>query len=132
MKRLRRLTRAPLLAGVVLGLSTILTQGCAQDQGAVASSPVAATPQEAIGAFVESNGDVYAGVCEQTRSPEDIGKMCSKLIDQRGSTQAHLVGRTFGEFGYWVFVDQRTNNWVVVTSTPLDFLDVTMTIPWPN
>lgn len=127
----RLLTRAPLLLGVVLGLSAIVLQGCAHENGAAASAPAAATPEEAISTVVQGHGDTYAGPCEQTRSPEDIGKMCSELIDQRGSMQAHLVGRTFGEFGYWVFVDHRGNDWYVVKSTPLDFLDVTMTIPWP-
>src|SRR5918998_1003522 len=92
-------TAAPLRAGVLLGvLVAVLLYGCAREEGANASSPQAATPEEAISALVQANAEEYAGLCEQTRSPEHVGKVCSKLIEQRGSIQAHLIGRTFSEF----------------------------------
>jgi hypothetical protein len=134
MRKLREtVTTLPLLAGLFLGLAAVaLLPGCARDGGASASSPVEMTPEAAIGTFVVSNGDHYAGLCEQSRSPEDIGKVCSKLIEQRGELQAHLIGRTFSEFSTWVFVTPRDGGWAVLGTEDLDFHDMTGSIPWPN
>lgn len=126
-------TAAPLRAGIVLGvLAVVLLNGCTRDEGASASSLQAATPEAAIGAFVQANAEQYAGLCEQTRSPQDVGKVCSKLIDQRGSVQAHLIGRTFSEFATWVFVAPEASGWTVVGTEELDFFDTTGAIPWPD
>jgi hypothetical protein len=134
MRTLRHsVTATPLLAGLLLGLAAVvLLQGCAGDGGAIASSPVEPSPEAAIEAFVRSDGSDYAGLCEQTRSPDDIGKVCSKLIEQRGSLQAHLIGRTFSEFSTWVFVTPRDGGWTVLGTEELDFHDMSGSIPWPN
>jgi hypothetical protein len=110
----------------------VLLHGCARDPGASASAPVQPTPEAAIGAFVQATGDEYAGLCEQTRSPADIGKVCSKLIEQRGTVQAHLIGRTFSEFSTWVFVTPQDSGWTVLGTETLDFLDTSGSIPWPD
>ena len=132
MRRLQHRTSVtPLVAGILLGLMAIvLLQGCANEKRADASA-TAATPLEAISVLVQQGGEQFAGLCEQTRSPDDIGKVCSRLIEERDGLQAHLIGRTFSEFSTWVFVSQRDGGWTVVTTTPLDFHDVTGTIPWP-
>jgi hypothetical protein len=126
-------TTGSLLAGLLLGLaSVVLLYGCSRETGASASSSVEQTPEAAIGAFVRSSGGEYAGPCEQTRSPDDIGKVCSKLIEQRGTLQAHLIGRTFSEFSTWVFVTPRDSGWAVLGTEDLDFHDMTGSIPWPD
>jgi len=133
MRVLKRLTALPVFAGVVMGLMTLLLlDACARDDDADASVLVAATPQAAIAQLVESNGGQYAGACEQTRSPDDIGKMCSRFVDDRGAVQAYLIGRTFSEFSTWVFLQQRDGGWSVLATAQLDFNDVTMKIPWPS
>jgi hypothetical protein len=135
MLAFRRLpTVAPLLAGLALGLSVVLAlHACARDGNASASAaPAAGTPEEAIAQFVQGRGERYAGLCERARSPEDIGKVCSRLIESRGALQAHLIGRTFSEFSTWVFLDEQSGGWSVVASEPLDFHDMTGTIPWPR
>src|SRR3712207_5851973 len=116
---------APLLLGLALGLSVVLAlHACARDGNASASTAAAAaTPEEAIAQLVQGRGDRYAGLCEQTRSPEDIGKVCSRLIERRGALQAHLIGRTFSEFSTWVFLDEQAGGWTVIASEPLDFHD---------
>ncbi len=121
----------PLLAGIALGLAAIAmlsSFACA----AGASTATLATPQDAIATVVQSNGDRFAGACESTRSPEDVGKVCARLIEERGAMQAYLIGRTFSEFSTWVFVDQRDGGWTVTGTAPLNFHDTTMTIPWPR
>ncbi len=132
MRRLpHRTSVTPLLAGLLLGLLAIVVlQGCANNTPADASA-TAATPLEAIGILVQERGERFAGLCEQTRSPDDIGKVCSRLIEERDGLQAHLIGRTFSEFSTWVFVSQRDGGWTIVATTPLDFHDVTGTVPWP-
>lgn len=97
-----------------------------------ASALSAQSPEGAIAAVVQADGRQYAGLCEQTRSPEDIGKVCSKLIDQRNGVQAHLIGRTFSEFASWVFVAPRDGGWTVAATAPLDFHDVSGAVPWPR
>jgi hypothetical protein len=133
MVAFRRLTTvAPLVAGLALGLSAILVlHACARDGNASASAS-AATPQEAIAQLVEARGDRYAGLCEQTRSPEDIGKVCSRPIETRDGVQAHLIGRTFSEFSTWVFVAERDGGFTVLETEPLDFHDTSGYIPWPK
>lgn len=134
MSRLRPMTAVVRLAiGIALGLGAIvLLQGCTGGRDVDASSATAATPQDAVAAFVQARGDRFAGACESTRSPEDIGKVCARLIDERDGLQAYLIGRTFSEFSTWVFVGQQDGGWAVVATTPLDFHDMTMTIPWPE
>jgi hypothetical protein len=126
-------TTVSLLAGLLLGLvSVALLYGCSRENGASASSSVEQTPEAAIEVLVRSNGGQYAGPCEQTRSPEDIGKICSKLIEQRGTLQAHLIGRTFSEFSTWVFITPRDTGWAVLGTEELDFHDMSGSIPWPD
>ena len=132
MGRTRQIRMSP-VTGLLFGVALLsLAAACADERGVNAATPAAATPQEAIGAFVEREGQRYAGLCEQTRSPEDIGKVCSKLIETRGGVEAHLIGRTFSEFDTWVFVTQRDSAWNVIGKAELDFFDTTGTVPWPR
>ncbi len=96
------------------------------------ASPVAATAEEAVRWAVERDGDVYAGDCAGTRSPQDIGKVCSKLVDERDGIRAYLTGRTFSEFSTWVFVEQTAAGWQVAGTAPLDFFSQSLEIPWPR
>jgi hypothetical protein len=134
MTRLRRSAVTPLLAGLLLGLGAVaLIHGATRGSTETEPSEAAqTTPEAAVGTFVQSSGGIYAGPCEQTRSPEDIGKICSRFIEERNGVQAFLTGRTFSEFSTWVFVTQEAAVWTVIGSAPLDFFDTTMTIPWPR
>jgi hypothetical protein len=122
------LVTSPLMGLVMLSL----VAACADERDANASAPAATSPEAAIGALVESQGQRYAGLCERTRSPEDIDKVCSKLIETRAGVQAHLIGRTFSEFDTWVFVTQRDGTYTVVSTVKLDFFDTSGMIPWPS
>jgi hypothetical protein len=134
MTRLRRSALTPLLAGLLLGFGAVLViHGVSRGSTTREPSEAAqSTPQDAVATFVRSSGGIYAGPCEQTRSPEDIGKVCSRYIDTRDGMQAFLIGRTFSEFSTWVFVRQDADGWSVAGSAPLDFNDTSMTIPWPR
>jgi hypothetical protein len=136
--RLTRGTRpwVSLVAGVMLGLlAAVSLQGVTrgqEDQTAVPTSTAAATPLDAVATYVEARGQVFAGPCEQTRSPEDVGKVCARRVESRGAVEAYLIGRTFSEFSTWVFVSRESGGWAVAGSAPLDFHDLSMTIPWPR
>lgn len=93
---------------------------------------VVASADEAVRGAVARMGGVYAGDCAATRSPDDVGKICSKLIDQKGDQRAYLIGRTFSEFNTWTFVQQTASGWQVTATTPLDFMDMSDTVPWPR
>jgi len=123
----------PLLVGLLLGLGAIVSLlGVTRASTAAELSEVAAvSPEAAVAAFVQSGGGAYAGDCATTRAPEDIGTLCSRRMGARDHMTAYLVGRTFSEFSTWVFVQGDSAGWSVAGSAPLDFHDLSMTIPWP-
>lgn len=129
-----RLRYSSVLAGVALGVGALVFAGCAAS-GSQAAEPVgvaAASADEAVAAYVTTSGAAYAGACTDAISPRDVGKVCSRFVEQRGSVRAYLTGRTFSEFTTWVFVAQTGAGWDVRGAAPLDFNDLSLTIPWPN
>lgn len=96
------------------------------------AAPAGSTPEEAIEQVIEDEGAVYAGECTATRSPEDIGKRCSRMIAERAGMRAYLAGRTFSEFDTWLFVEPSPDGWRVTAAAPLDFFDTSGAIPWPR
>ena len=93
---------------------------------------VAAAPDEAVRLAVEARGERYAGDCRATVSPDDIGKVCSRLVEAREGVYAYLVGRTFSEFNRWFFVARAGDGWQVVGEVPLRFDSQSLDIPWPE
>ncbi|MGI8553203.1 MAG: hypothetical protein ACR2PL_20820 [Dehalococcoidia bacterium] len=91
----------------------------------------AATPEAALEQFITLTHGSYAGDCAATRSPQDLGKLCTRFLQQRGSLYAYLAGRTFSEFSIWIFVSQSEGAWTVVTTVPLANTGPSDTIPWP-
>jgi hypothetical protein len=89
------------------------------------------TPVSALRVAAESRGERYAGDCGATVSPADIGKVCSRLVEERGNVQAYLVGRTFSEFSRWTFVVRTDRGWQTVAEAPLNFHATSIEIPWP-
>lgn len=134
----RFLASLPVLFGLMLGLGACALAGSgpqttsAAESVAVAATTIAASPVDAIASFVQAGGNSFAGNCEDTVSPRDIGKVCARFIEEQYGTQAYLLGRTFSEFSTWVFIAQGSQGWIVAGSSDLDFHDMTMTIPWPN
>ena len=134
MGRVRRGTLV-LLVGVVLaalqaaaGISPVR----ADEQSADLAALVVPTPEAAVRAVVEAGGGVYAGDCGETVSPRDLGKVCSRLIEEKAGARAYLVGRTFSEFSTWVFVAPVSpDGWRVAASVPLDFFGPPEP-PWPQ
>jgi len=95
-----------------------------------ATSPTASPSAEAavaVAVAVPATG--YAGDCAATVSPNDLGKVCSKLVAQQGNVQAYLVGRAFSEFTEWVFVEQVSTGWYPLSTSPYN--DSAQAIPWP-
>lgn len=136
---LRRRTRWQVAGAVVLALSVLACTGA--DNGGLrgrvsaqsaSEQTAAATPDDVVRLVVEADGKTYAGDCAATRSPQDVGKTCSKLIEERNGVRAYLTGRTFSEFSTWIFVEQTTSGWLAAGTTPLDFSATSMEIPWPK
>ena len=125
----------PVFVGL-LAAASLLALGCAEPESTVAAEPVAvaaaASPAQAVSTFIEADGGAFAGPCEETVSPRDIGKVCARFVEERDGVRAYLIGRTFSEFSTWVFVRQGSAGWSLAGSAPLDFHDMTMTIPWPR
>jgi hypothetical protein len=125
---------APLLCGIVLGLgAVVLAYGAVcRSEAAERAAFAAGTPEEALAAFVRLDGSTFAGACEQTRAPDDIGSRCATLVGERDGLSAYLLGRTFSEFDTWVFLRGALQGWTVLGTAPLDFLDTSGAIPWPR
>ena len=127
-----------LAAMAVASLGTVLLSGgltaatrpqVAPDQ-ATATAP-ATTPEAALEQLVRATGAVYAGDCATTRSPEDIGKICSRFVAERDSRRAYMLGRTFSEFSAWAFVQQVAGGWEPAGTAPLDPFATSVVVPWP-
>jgi hypothetical protein len=91
----------------------------------------AESPEQVIAAAVVASGSEYAGDCADTVSPRDVGKVCSRLVEQRGGVRAYLVGRTFSEFSTWLFVAGSGTSWQLLAEAPLRFHSESIEIPWP-
>jgi hypothetical protein len=93
----------------------------------------ATAPEAALAQFVATLTLPFAGPCDATQSPRDVGRLCSRFVAERApdGMQAYLIGRTFSEFTTWVFVAMRGGSWIVVADVVLDDTGPTLTIPWP-
>lgn len=94
--------------------------------------PVAASETDAIQRAVDATGSRYSGDCAATRSPDNIGTVCSKFVATSGQVSAYLTGRAFSEFSSWVFVADTAGGWCAIATTPLDATTMTNSIPWPD
>jgi len=92
----------------------------------------AATAEAVVQQMVEQRGDAYAGSCRDTRSPQDIGKVCATLVAERGTLRAYLAGRTFSEYSVWLFVREDSAGWTTAGARPLNFFAASLDIPWPD
>lgn len=134
--KLRRAALHLLLAlsiAATLGFAFVANAAASTPQGGVQplSMTPSPTPQGAVHLAVERLGAVYAGDCATTRSPQDLGDVCSKLAGQKDGMRAYLVGRTFAEFSAWLFLRHTSAGWSAVSIAPLDFTAASLTIPWP-
>lgn len=130
--------RAAVLASLaLLGTATAAAQAPMTAQSPMTAGPGSAAvhtammPEAVVAAVVAARGDRYAGDCAATQSPRDIGALCSRLVAERDGVRAYLLGRTFSEFGWWLFVGRADAGWHAVGTAPLDFLDLSGTVPWP-
>ncbi len=117
---------------LALGLMACATASPGMRAESNAEQATAPTAEDVVRLMVESEGGAYAGDCAATRSPEDVGKVCSKLVEEQGGARAYLIGRTFSEFNTWVFVQQNTAGWRLNGAAPLDFHSTNIEIPWPQ
>jgi hypothetical protein len=96
--------------------------------GAASLTP-SPSAEGAVAVAVTDLGANYAGDCAGMLAPDDLGRVCSKLIGQQGNVRAYLVGPAFSEFTAWVFVEQVSTGWYPLNTAP--YSDSTAVIPWP-
>jgi hypothetical protein len=124
----------------------MLVAGCGSDDDSSSGEPSAGsttseaepsnttaderTVEEAIAAhFLAADLD-YAGDCDETNLEEDIGKHCSKLEDDRGTTRIYAAGPTFSEFDRWLLLEKGPEGWTVVDEASAGTLDDPQPPPW--
>jgi hypothetical protein len=125
------LPRTLLVAGIAVVVLMAGTAAFPYQGSAMILPRAAATPDEAVRLAVESLGGSYAGVCAAARSPEDVGKICSRFVAEQGGIRAYLLGRTFSEYSSWLFVHRTAEGWTYLRIVPLALTDSLSEIPWP-
>ena len=78
------------------------------------STPGAATPAEAIEAWLRKEGNAYSGDCGDAKLEADSGKWCSTLSQDRGEQQTYKVGRVFSQYKYSLLLKKSGSTWSVV------------------
>lgn len=134
MERVRRGMLVLLVGAMLVALHAAagISPVRADEQPDEVAALVVPTPEAAIRAAVEAGGRVYAGDCADAVSPRDLGRICSRLVEEKAEARAYLVGRTFSEFSTWVFVAPvPPDGWRVAASVPLDFFGPPEP-PWPQ
>jgi hypothetical protein len=118
---------------VALTLVVLCTVFLSPERGLaqVVASPTGPSAEDAVQLGAARTGVPYAGGCSGTRSPEDLGKTCSKLVAQQSRLRAYLVGQTFAEFDEWIFIDQTPTGWLPIAAAPFDDSAGAPGVPWP-
>lgn len=139
MKRNRMVSMKAGTRGLLAGIA-LFAVACAagspeiraEDENATVTVAAASTPEQIVAQYVEQNGSTYAGDCAATISPRDIGKTCSRFVEEQNGVRAYMTGRTFSEYSTWVFVSHAGGAWRLKSAAALDFFDMSDTIPWPR
>jgi hypothetical protein len=100
----------------------------------VREQPAAGSISAALTAYVgrEYGSENYVGPCENSVSPRDLWKRCTKLWVDQGDRLAFLEGPTFSEFTRWIFVQRLPDGaWQVYGEAPFDFFGNAGNVPWP-
>ena len=97
----------------------------------VPPAPGYATPEEAIGAYLEQYEVPYAGDCSLADLETDVGSYCSVMWEDRGNELIYLAGLVFSEADTWLLLADQGGGWLVVDDAevvlgPQDFVP-----PWP-
>jgi S1-C subfamily serine protease len=80
------------------------------------------TPEEAIGAYLASYGEQYAGDCSLADPNADIDMYCSMLYQDRGVEGVYAVGLTFSEADTWILVGMyEDGSFVVNDAAPMSY-----------
>ena len=74
------------------------------------------SPDQAIGAYLDGYGLVYAGDCESADPETDIGFYCSILWEDRGDQLIYVTGPVFSELEVWILLSLQGEDggWLVV------------------
>lgn len=69
------------------------------------------TLEEAITTYAETQGEVYAGDCDGTTLPEDIGQWCSRTESESTNEALVMFGPAFSEFSVRVLFVNVDDVW---------------------
>jgi hypothetical protein len=98
---------------------------------AVPPTPGYATPEEAIDAYLEQYGVLYAGDCALADLETDIGSYCSMMWEDRGNELIYVAGLVFSEADVWLLVADQGGGWLVVDDAELLPGTEELVPPWP-
>lgn len=82
-----------------------------------AASPTAtqgaATPVDAVEAWLRGEGYEYSGDCADAKLETDSGTWCSTLAEGEGDEQTYKVGRVFSQYKYSLELKKSGSTWSV-------------------
>lgn len=78
----------------------------------------AAALDDAVRAYVEAQGQVYAGACAEAELPDDVGKYCSQVLSTTGAQAEVAIGPAFSEFTEVVTFAQSGGMWQATGVAP--------------
>jgi hypothetical protein len=77
---------------------------------------IVGTVEEALAAWLADEGVEYAGPCEGTELPDDVGRYCSRVVEERETAVVVMIGPTFSEFTVYLLIERTDRGWTVVRS----------------
>jgi hypothetical protein len=110
-----RLWAVVFAAALAAGLVTLTVAAGSRAAPPVAAGASPSAPADAVAAWVEGEGETYAGACA-----EGVGYdgWCSRLVEDLGDRQIHLAGPYATDSGADLLLERSPDGWVVVDSAP--------------
>lgn len=73
-------------------------------------------PDDALGMWVSENRNVgFVFNCDDAQRGVDTGKLCARLVGERGTRQAYDLGPTFSDPTALAILEQAPEGWVVLS-----------------
>ena len=74
----------------------------------------------------------FVADCSLANPTNDVNKVCAAARGQRGNQRAYAIGQTFSEFFQWVILEERSGQWTVVSTSPINADTAGIPgVPWP-
>lgn len=119
---------------LVAGGVAMLAAACGGDSGPKATpTPSKPGPEDVLAQWVADNRNVgFVPKCDSADRGQDIGKLCTTYIGERGTRRAYALGPTFSEATALAILEEKAEGWTVLSVSNRDPNAPSIPgIPWP-